>query len=405
MKWFKILLAMAALVICGAASAENLKLSGKQRWLAIASSQDKDVAIGIARVQAGQKGVRVVSSNSGYYGVISGPYNVNSISNLKKNDPDQVFTSLPSDALLSQGANYIETVWQRPADGKVEFKPYTLKKPLALSSDTVKARVYVSKDSKDSAHTVIEGHDAEGDFRVDIGKDASDDASLGPDEFDNPDFFTAALVDNLAGPEGQVVIVKNFTGGAHCCTLTYFATRIDQDKNWSLVSADGQDGEGFSYEDVNNDDSLEVIGVDNAFLYAFDCYACSYAPVKIYEVYDGALKDLSGDADMRPRLVQDLAAMEFQAKLNADLWKGNGFLAAWVAAKIRLGQGDEAWGKFLKNYDTESTFGPQTCTTGARVEDCPEDKLQAIPIPKALAQFLKDNGYEPLPKAAEAELQ
>jgi serine protease Do len=92
--------------------------------------------------------------------------------------------------------------------------------------------------------------------------------------------------------------------------------------------------------------------------------------------------------------------MEFSAKINPDLWKSNGFLVAWVASKIRLGDGDEAWAKFMASYDKNSDFGPQICTTGQKVDDCPAGKLKAQPIPEGFAEFLEANGYYPLPRDA-----
>ena len=71
---------------------------------------------------------------------------------------------------------------------------------------------------------------------------------------------------------------------------------------------------------------------------------------------------------------------------------------------MRLGQGTEAWQVVTENMNKASDFGPQTCTTGQSVADCPFEKLVSIPVLKGLADFLKQNGYGPLPDAAEALL-
>ena len=113
---------------------------------------------------------------------------------------------------------------------------------------------------------------------------------------------------------------------------------------------------------------------------------------------------MSETPDMHSRIVQDLAGIEFEAKVRPDVWKENGFLAGWVAAKIRLGQGIDAWNTVVQNIDKNSDFGPQQCTTGQKIDDCPADKTKPVPILKALASFLKENGYAPLPDAAEALL-
>jgi hypothetical protein len=51
----------------------------------------------------------------------------------------------------------------------------------------------------------------------------------------------------------------------------------------------------------------------------------------------------------------------------------------------------------LKNYDRNSDFGYQICTTGEKIDDCPEDKQKQLPFPEGLARHLKDNGYGPVP--------
>ena len=51
----------------------------------------------------------------------------------------------------------------------------------------------------------------------------------------------------------------------------------------------------------------------------------------------------------------------------------------------------------LKSYDKASDFGPQICTSGETVENCPVENLKAVPFPEALASFLEENHYLPVP--------
>ena len=95
---------------------------------------------------------------------------------------------------------------------------------------------------------------------------------------------------------------------------------------------------------------------------------------------------------------------DFATEFKVPMWKENGFLAGWVAAKIRLGQGGDAWQVVTENMKMDTGFGPQECTSGQSIDDCPADNLKQIPVLKALADFLKENGYGPLPDAAEALL-
>ena len=398
-------MALASLVFVGSVQAENLSLAGKLRWLALASTQDKDQAIGIARRSAYMANtVKVVSSKSGFYGIIIGPYAAHSINEVKKADKDGRLGDLPKDALLSKGDNYIETVWEAKSGG-IGAVAYSIDKSAEFSSGPMSVRVQGQKLDPDRAYTSVDGKDESGTFHFDIGKDLPKDDLALAEEFTGLNYNQAAVAKLVPNAPSPQVVVTNYTGGAHCCTTTYILSRDTQLAAWSKTQAGTLDGEGYWYEDVDGDGTLEMMSVDNSFLYAFDSYAGSIAPVKISKFQNGKVEDVSEMPTMRGRLVQDLAGMEFEAKTRPDLWKQNGFLAGWVASKIRLGEGEEAWRKVAANMDLKSDFGPQECTTGQKVGDCPVDNLKPIPILKGLASFLKENGYAPLPDAAEALLR
>jgi serine protease Do len=181
--------------------------------------------------------------------------------------------------------------------------------------------------------------------------------------------------------------------------------RSNGSAGWALLNAGNLDGGGYGFEDVDGDGTQELISVDNSFFYAFDSYAASMAPVRIAKLRDAKIEDVTDEPAMKSRLKQDLASMEFFTKVNPEMWKVNGYLAAWAANKIRLGQGDDAWETVTENIDKNSGFGPQECSIGQSVGDCPADNLKPVPILKGLASFLKEGGYGPLPDAAEALLR
>ncbi len=394
----------ATLVGANAAQSETLALTGKFHWLLLASSKDKDQAIGIARaVSSMADTIKVVTSKSGYFGVIAGPYAYKSIKDLKKADKDSRIGDLPKDAVLTQGANYIETVWQAPATSSALI-PYTLEKTAEFSSGDFNVKINAQKLEPDRAYTVVDGQDANGPFHFDIGRDLPKDDLATAEEFLGMNYHNAGIAKLIAGSPSPQVVVTNFSGGAHCCTTTTFIVKEKPNAPWSLITSPELDGEGYWFEDVNGDGTMELVSVDNRFLYSFGSYAGSFAPIEIHQLIAGKIMDVSTNQAMRGRLVQDLAGIEYSANVTPDTWKQNGFLAGWVASKIRLGQGDEAWALFMKNYEKENGFGPQECTSGQKVADCPNDNLKAIPIPKALAGFLRDNGYTPLPAAALKEL-
>ena len=373
-----------------AALAESLKLSGKKNWLTVASTKDIDVAIGIARSL--NNNAQVVSSQSGYYAVIMGPYAAKSIAAVKKLDSS--IYELPKDALLSDGARYLESVWKSPSQSST-MSTYEIDKPLRLSSGDVSATFKLEKVGEDQYATVLSGEEKNGlKFSFSIGKEG-EYVPLGAE---------AAFIKLDAASTAPQLVLKRYSGGAHCCTMTWIATKPDGAAGWSLLEGENLDGGGYWFEDVDGDGGQELLSVDNRFLYAFDSYAGSFAPIHISKFRYGKIEDVTEESAMQARLKQDLAGIEYAAKIDPGMWKLNGFLAGWVASKMRLGQGTDAWQVETENMASDTGFGPQECTTGQKFEDCPIDNLKEIPVLKALADFLKENGYGPLPDAAEALL-
>ena len=403
-KYLSVLLSFGLFGFYSIADAETLLQTGNRRWLAVASTKDKDVAIGIARASYYiNDRVKVVSSKNGFYVIILGPYAATSMQALKKADVNNKLSDLPADVLLSRGENYTDTVWEAKSTD-IGMISYSLKKTAEFSSGNLNVKVKGAKLGGDKAYTIVDGIDGAGTFHFDIGKDLPLEDLGTTEQYLGLLYHRAALAKLIPNAPNKQVVITNYTGGAHCCTKTSFLIRATEHASWSKIDTEALDGDGFWYEDVDGDGTLELLSADNSFLYAFDSYAGSVAPIKIYKLLDGKIEDVSETPDMHSRIVQDLAGIEFQAKVSPYNWKQNGFLAGWVAAKIRLGQGIDAWNTVSQNIDKNSDFGPQECVTGQKIDDCPSDKLKAIPILKALAGFLKENGYGPLPDAAEALL-
>jgi serine protease Do len=384
-----VVLSSSTILSCGwAAQAQNLKLKGNQHWLAVASTKDLNTAIGIAR-QYPSNASQVVSSESGYYAIVLGPYKGANLIAVKKSDEN--FPEVPGDALLSDGSRYTGVVWKASADAP-SLATYEIDKPVELSSGDVTVSVALEKIDDDKFSTIVSGGEKTGpSFRFTAAPEG-EYTDLGSQ---------AGFMKLDAKASLPQIVLTRFSGGAHCCTNTWIVQKPEGGAGWSMIDAGKLDGGGYNFEDVDGDGGQELISIDNRFLYAFDSYAGSFAPIMISKLRDGRIADVNDEPAMQSRLKQDLAGMEFQAKINPDLWKSNGYLAGWVASKMRLGQGDEAWSTVARNFDLNSGFGPQECTTGQTMEDCPVEKLVAIPVLKALADFLKENGYGPLPDAAE----
>ena len=370
------------------ALAETMTLKGNKRWLAVASTKDLNSAIGIARQLQGDN-PQVMSSLSGYYAVVLGPYLGTNLDDLKKRNKS--IPELPADALLSNGARYMASVWKAAAQSAT-LVSYEIGKPANLSAGNFSVTLKLEKTKDDQFSTVISGSNKTGEhFNFAVGQNG---------EFSSTPSESALLKIDAASEMPQLVLTR-YTGGAHCCTSTWIVTKPEHAAGWSLIQAETLDGGGYFFEDVDSDGTLELLNADNRFFYAFDSYSASFAPLQISRLQDGKIIDVTENSSMRSRLKQDLAGMEFQTRINPKIWKSNGFLAAWVASKIRLGEGDDAWETVVENYQKDNGFGPQVCTTGGKVEDCAAENLKALPFLNGLASFLKDAGYVPLPDKAE----
>lgn len=382
---------LMALLMAAPAPAGSLALAGKERWLTIASTKDKDTAIAIAGLYSTER-ARVVTTQSGFFAIVLGPYKEGSVEAIKKAHQD--IGELPKDALLSRGDQYIDTIYEEhPWEEQRVLATYEVNKPVQFSGDGITYVVSMKGDEDNPGPTTAT---AEKDGKLLFSFTTPTDYSMfGSD---------AGLLKLDPTANGPQLVFTRFTGGAHCCTQTWIATSPQGGSGWTLVDAGVFDGGGYSYEDADGDGTMELFRVDNDFLYAFDSYAGSVAPIRISHLRGNRLADISNDPAMHSRLVRDLAAMEFSAKVDPSLWSTNGFLAGWVAAKQRLGQGEEAWQTALENLDPKSDFGPQICTSGQDLENCPAENLEAVPVAKALAQFLSERDYGDLPAVARALL-
>jgi serine protease Do len=361
-------------------------------WLAVASARDKDVAIGIAGIYA-DAGARVVTSTSGWYGVVLGPYREDSVAAIVAAHGN--IGDIPKDALLSQGGNYIESVWNGTAavGQTAPLKSYQAGDDATLTDGSLQVKVSMTGDESNPGPTRVDGKIAGSPA---FYFETSADFSMGE---------SSAGIVRLDGgtPFGQVVY-NRFTGGAHCCTQTWVIAQSGADGHWGLLDLGQLDGGGPAFEDLDGDGAAEIVSVDNRFLYAFASYAESLAPMEIFQLRDGRIIDVSKEPAFRSKLVQELARFEFFAKLDPSLWKSNGFLAGWAAAKLRLGQGSDAWETLQENADRQSDFGPQSCRTGGDVGECAGEDLERVPVLKAMAQFLTDLDYGELPLEATALL-
>jgi hypothetical protein len=185
------------------------------------------------------------------------------------------------------------------------------------------------------------------------------------------------------------VVVSFFTGGAHCCSDTKVLTKVKDGSNWKTVELGQFDGGPLFANDVAGDGRYVFEIRDNAFLYAFACYACSAAPLKVLTIEDGEVEDMSSDPKYRPAHEVYLRDMI----LNVPEEDVNGFLAGYVGEKIRLGEGRQAWELMLAHYDKASDWGLEVCDQPLDEEGACPGNASTLTFPEALERMLNENGY------------
>lgn len=206
--------------------------------------------------------------------------------------------------------------------------------------------------------------------------------------FEQPPFLVQiAEMDGIAAdPE---VLFSTYTGGAHCCSQTHIA-RAAGDR-WQAVAVGSFDGDLVRAQDIDGDGRFELALADDRFYYAFACYACSAVPLRVLRLQDGRVIDASDDPRYRPAHVAWLKSMIEAADPAMDR---NGFLAGYVAEKIRLGEGEQAWRLMLRHYDRRSDWGLERCVGGRVVNGTCRGRLVRLTFPEALRRFLRETGYQ-----------
>jgi hypothetical protein len=187
-------------------------------------------------------------------------------------------------------------------------------------------------------------------------------------------------IDQDAIPE---VIVSSYSGGAHCCTnFTIHGWRQGQ----SITTETGPlNSDGGEFKDLDGTGRQAFWTVDNAFLYAFDSYADSFAPTRIYYYRAGKLVDATR---RYPKVLRAHAWRMYQTlrQNQKERRSTNGVLAGYVAQKILLGEYKQGWNLMLANYDRKSEWG---------LEIHKDDKVvgKHSDFPTALKAFLIAQGY------------
>ena len=140
-------------------------------------------------------------------------------------------------------------------------------------------------------------------------------------------------------------LVDLYTGGAHCCTYTQIY-RYDAAINaYRRIKAAWGDY-SYTLRDLDGDGSPELESADFRFAGAFTAYAASGSPPQIWKFSGGKLKDVTRKKAFRSLVKKNLKqylALYKKWRNDDEIPEVRGFLAAYVADKYLLGQGDTAF--------------------------------------------------------------
>ena len=211
-----------------------------------------------------------------------------------------------------------------------------------------------------------------------------------PDGVGAPEVFVAEMDPSNGSPE---VVVEGYSGGAHCCEeiVVFSAPANDADGSWRKLRLGAFDGGPRPPRDLDGDGLAEIMVRDDAFLYAYGCYACSYAPPVILSVRGGRKVDITRRPSFRPVLRKEEKRIVRRMRESMADNGGrveNGLLAGYVALKFLLGEGAEGWNYMLRHHVPEQQ---EFCPVPGRDGDCAVRPLQ-VSFPVSLAIMLK-GGY------------
>ncbi|MEO0348632.1 MAG: hypothetical protein AAF282_01125 [Cyanobacteria bacterium P01_A01_bin.15] len=183
----------------------------------------------------------------------------------------------------------------------------------------------------------------------------------------------------------EEIVVRNFSGGAHCCTNTTIYSWTAT--GFTATETGHIDGMGAILEDLDGDGAAEVLIPDQAFLYRFGSYVESFPPMTISAYQGGELVDITHQFPDRIRDQAETARETFLAVQADHGLTSNSMLASYVAQQALLDEDFEAaWQFMLDSYNPDSTWGLEIHEDGEKVGYHSD-------FPAALRAFLIETGY------------
>lgn len=201
---------------------------------------------------------------------------------------------------------------------------------------------------------------------------------------------TARLVEMDGSNDTPEVVLGAYTGGAHCCESVQVADKRP-DGRWVAVPVDQFDGDADRVSDVDGDGRSEFETSDEAFLYTFDCYACSYVPLRIVAVRDGKAVDVTAEPQYLPRHKAWLAEQAAGARRSNTL-ATPGWVSGRFAMRLRAGEDPKAAWRDARAAARRYRFGPVDACLDLSL-DCEPDTRTPHPFTAVLRELMKERGY------------
>ena len=257
--------------------------------------------------------------------------------------------------------------------------------PATLAHDSAEVTIQADVDATDPyladyrAIIRIEGFQS---FILDIGK-LNEGTTIG-----------VGIGKLTASDKTPSILIDSFSGGAHCCALlsvvTVSAGRL---KTIELPGVDGEPDHKFP-ADLDGDGSRDFVSQDDSFLYQFGSYASSYSPPRVFNIYKGALVDVSSEPGFRV-LWERFAAKTKVACANRADTDRNGACIAYLAAEARLGRFEQAF-PLVGNlaYAGPQAQYPSGCKVALVDYVCPKgQEIEFHSFGPAARWLLKSAGY------------
>lgn len=171
-----------------------------------------------------------------------------------------------------------------------------------------------------------------------------DECPTAPQGMGDPEVPALAVrdLDNNGEPE---VLIDLYTGGAHCCSYTQIYSFDALPAPGAYRRTKGSWGDfGYQLKDLDKDGRPEFVSRDFRFASAFTAYAASGAPPIIYRFGNRKLKNATKRyPSVIKRNLKEYLALYKEFRKDPDVPEVRGFLAAYTADKILLGQKSTAY--------------------------------------------------------------